>query len=104
MSFQLRRKVLEEALKDGIESIRIIPYYNSGVCLKIYKDRYELWNYETIPTSTVAKVIEMFIQNEVPTLKELYIKDLIFKVPKDNVRENLFNFLTEIEKSKLNEQ
>lgn len=102
MSFQLRRKVLEEALSDGIDSIRIIPYYSSGICIKIYKDKYELWNYETIPLSTVTKVVENFIQTEAPTLKKLYVKDNVFDVPDKNIRQCLFDFLTEIEKTKLN--
>lgn len=101
MSFRIRR----EAFEEGIKAIRIIPYYGYGICIRIHDSKkYELWNYNTIPLSTVSKAVEYFLTEERSDIKEIYVDDKIFNVPEENIREHLLDFLTEIEKSKLDNE
>ena len=97
MAFTIRKN----DFTDDVKEIKIIPYYDSGICIRIHNDNtYELWNYETIRISTVAKAVDDFLQKN-PTIDKIYVKDKIFIVGKKEIRKRLFDFLTEIEKNEL---
>ena len=99
MAFTIRK----EAFEEGVKSIKICPYYNYGVCIRIYEDdSYELWNIDTIPISAVVKAVDKVLIEE--KIQQLVVKGKIFKVPQENkVRELLFDFLTALEKEQIKE-
>ena len=56
MSFTIKR----EDFTEGVKSIKILPYYNYGICIRVHESGiYELWNYETIPFSKASSWLLM---------------------------------------------
>lgn len=103
MSFTIRRIAFDDP---NVQSVKVFPYYNYGVCLRKFKDNtYELWNYQNIPISIIPKVLEEFLK-ETDIGGKLTIGDDIFIIPsqKDKIREELFEFLVEQQKSQLNDE
>ena len=95
--------ISKEAFEEGVEKIKIIPYYDYGICIRIHEDKtYELWNFHNIPTSCVTKAVEDFLKDN-PTINELKVYGKTFDIPKENIRKTLFEFLIALEESKLEE-
>lgn len=94
--------IKREAFKEGVDTIKILPYYSYGICIRVYSNgNYELWNYERIPLSVVSKVIDNFL-SENPAIRVIYVGEKEFFVPEPESRRSiLFDFLSDIEKSNL---
>lgn len=99
MAFTLRLEKIPKTVKE----IKIVPYYCYAICICIhYDETYELWNYKNIPKAQIAKVTAEYLKDN-PDINCLKIQDESFVVPKEKerIKDELFNFLTSLEKNEL---
>lgn len=99
MAFTLRLEKIPKTVK----KIKIVPYYCYAICICIhYDETYELWNYKNIPKAQIAKVTAEYLKDN-PDINCLKIQDESFVVPKEKerIKDELFNFLTSLEKNEL---